>query len=121
MERLERRLKIHLPNTIYHVIIRGNDRQEIFFSQEYHERFIKILDDASEKFDHRILTYCLMTNHIHLVVAIHKTKLSEVMQNINYRYARWVNKKRSRIGHLFQGRYRAIQVEDEMYLINLCK
>lgn len=121
MESTARLPRIHMPNTIHHVMIRGNNRQRIFYGDKYFERFFEILKQSTEKFDHKILACCLMGNHAHLVIHIHEIPLSSVMQNINYRYARWVNRKLKRIGHLFQGRYRSINVNDEIYLINLCR
>jgi len=121
MERTGRIPRIHKPNTIHHVMIRGNNRQRIFFDHEYYEDFLKIVRESTEKLDHKIITYCLMSNHAHFVIQINKSSLSLVMKNINYRYARLVNYRQSRIGHLFQGRYRSIEVKDERYLVNLCR
>ncbi len=120
MNRTGRLPRIHIPNTIHHVMIRGNNRQKIFFNEECFLFFLKIIEESAEKYDHKILSYCLMTNHVHLIVHIHQDSLSIVMKNINFRYARWFNHQYSRIGHLFQGRYRSIAVDDEKYLINLC-
>jgi hypothetical protein len=62
-----------------------------------------------------------MSNHVHLLIHINTSSLSLVMKNINYRYARWMNRKENRIGHLFQGRYRSLEVSNDMYLVNLCR
>lgn len=121
MERTGRTPRIHTPNTIHHVMIRGNNRQRVFFEKKYFEEFLEIVKQSTEKFDHKIIAYCLMSNHAHVVIHIHQSSLSSVMQNINYRYARLVNYKQTRIGHLFQGRYRSIEVKDERYLVNLCR
>ncbi len=121
MERTGRLRHIHTPNTIHHVMMRGNNRQRIFFGADYFNRFLEIIDESTKKFDHKILAYCLMTNHIHLIVHIKESPLPTVMQNINFRYARWTNKKLQYIGHLFQARYRSLPVKNEEYLINLCR
>ena len=121
MQRTGRHPRIHIRNTIHHVMIRGNNRQQIFFNENYFNHFLKILEESTIKFDHDILAFCLMSNHAHLLIHIHDDKLSDIMKNINYRYARWVNHKQKRIGHLFQGRFRSIQVGNEIYLINLCR
>lgn len=120
MNRSGRRLKMHLPNTIHHVMMRGNNRQNIFFGREYYEHFLQLLSEASKKYDHKILFFCLMTNHVHIVVRIHNATLSEIIKNISYRYVRWTHEKLNRIGHLFQGRYLSKEVKDERYLIRLC-
>lgn len=116
-----RQPRIHTPNTIHHVMVRGNNRQRIFYGEDFFFHFLKIINESVAKLDYKILAYCLMTNHVHLIIRVNNSPLSDVMQNINFRYARWANKKQNRIGHLFQGRYRSIEVKDEMYLINLCR
>ena len=121
MEKTGRRLRIHRPNTMHHVMVRGNNRQNIFFDKYYFNYFLDVLATSTKKYDHKILAYCLMSNHIHLIIHIYEIPLSIVMQNINYRYARWTNHRRGHIGHLFQGRYRSIDVHDQAYLINLCQ
>jgi putative transposase len=121
MDRTGRQPRIHISNSIHHVMIRGNNRQRIFFADEDFRRFLTIVSESAEKFDHKIIAYCLMHNHAHLLVHIYDAPLSTVMQKINFRYARWLNHKEKRIGHLFQGRYRSIEVGDEDYLVNLCR
>ena len=121
MKRTGRHPRIHIPNSIHHVMIRGNNRQCVFFNDDYFNCFLKIVMESAKKFDHKILAFCLMSNHAHLLIHIHKDTLANIMKNINYRYARWLNHKQHRIGHLFQGRYRSIAVNNETYLINLCR
>ena len=121
MDRTGRRPRIHTPNTIHHVMVRGNNRQNVFYGATYYSHFLEILAKCSEQFDHKIIAYCLMSNHIHLLIHINESPLSLVMKNINHRYARWCNHKQNRIGHLFQGRFRSIEVKDNHYLVNLCR
>lgn len=102
-------------------MIRGNNRQRIFFADEDFHRFLQIMSESTKKFDHKIMAYCLMSNHAHFLIHIYNSPLSAVMQKINFRYARWLNYKEKRIGHLLQGRYRSLDVHDEDYLINLCR
>ncbi|OGT49153.1 MAG: hypothetical protein A3E82_09385 [Gammaproteobacteria bacterium RIFCSPHIGHO2_12_FULL_38_11] len=102
-------------------MIRGNNRQQIFYGDEYFSYFILLLKESTEKFDHKILGFCLMTNHAHMIIHIHDSSLSMIMKNINFRYARWLNQRRKRIGHLFQGRFRSLHVDNEEYLIYLCR
>jgi len=71
------------------------------------------------RFGHQIHGYCWMSNHIHLAVQVVEVPLSRIMQNLAFRYTRWVNKRQGRVGHLFQGRYKAILVEAESYLLGL--
>ena len=95
----------HAPNTIHHIMMRGNNRQNIFFNEEYFKHLLNILQESTQKFDHKILAYCFMTNHIHLVIYIAETNLSSIMWHINFRYVFWANRKNNRIGHLFQCLY----------------
>jgi REP element-mobilizing transposase RayT len=121
MDKTGRKHRIHTPNTIHHVMIRGNNRQRIFYGDDHFYYFLELLQQSAKKFDHKIIAYCLMTNHVHLLIHIHESPLSLIMKNINFRYARWLNLKLKRIGHLFQGRYRSLEVNDDDYLINLCR
>lgn len=107
--------------SIHHIMIRGNNRQQIFFSRDYFDHFLEILTAAIGKYKYKVVVYCLMTNHVHLVLHGLESLLPDVMQNICYRYARWVNTQLGRVGHLFQGRYRSILVQDDSYLLNLCR
>lgn len=121
MNRTGRLPRIHVSNTFHHVMIRGNNKQKIFTTTDCFNYFLLLVSESSDKFDHKIICYCLMSNHAHLLIYINNDSLSNIMQNINNRYAKWFNKKYNRIGHLFQGRYRSIAVNDDIYLINLCR
>ena len=72
-----------------------------------------------ERFGHRIHGFCCMSNHFHLAVQAAEEPLSRIMQNLAFRYTRWANKKQSRTGHLFQGRYKALLVDADSYLLEL--
>ena len=80
-----------------------------------------ILQYAVEKFDCRIHGFCCMTNHIHLVIQTGEISLSRIMQNISIRYTKWINFTRSRTGHLFQGRYKALLLDADEYLLELIR
>ena len=121
MQRTGRQPKVHVPNSVYHVMMRGNNRQNIFYGEAYYHYFLKLFSDSAKKFDHKVLAYCLMTNRVHLMLHIKESPLSAIMQNVNFRYARWTNHHRKRVGHLFQARYAAIEVSNESYLIHLCR
>ena len=122
MQRTGKQPRVHVPNnSVYHVMMRGNNRQNIFYVEAYYHYFLKLLSDIAKKFDHKVLAYCLMTNHVHLMLHIKESSLSAIMQNVNFRYARWTNHHRKRIGHLFQACYAAIEVSNESYLIHLCR
>ncbi len=111
----------HFPGAIFHAIIRGNNRQNIFFSTEDRHHFYRLLEEGSSRFKYKIHAFCLMTNHVHLLLEVTEVPLAKVMQNLTFRYAQHVNKKLNRVGHLFQGRYKAIFVQNQNYLLELCR
>lgn len=83
--------------------------------------FCSLLNEGVNRFDYRIHGFCFMTNHIHLALQIGNITLSKVMQNLSFRFAQYINRKNDRSGHLFQGRYKAILVDTENYLLDLIK
>jgi len=77
------------------------------------------VQEGLERYGHRVLAFCLMTNHIHLAIQVADVPLSRIMQNLTFRYTRWFNWRSKRSGHLFQGRYKAILVDADSYLLEL--
>ena len=116
---MARKQRIHFPGALYHVILRGNAKQDVFFEDCDRFRFYLLLQEGVEKFGYRIHAYCLMTNHIHLAVQAGETPLSRIMQNLSLRYTTWINRRMNRTGHLFQGRYKAVLVDADSYLLEL--
>ncbi len=102
---MARSLRIEYPGAFYHVINRGNAGDAIFESGRDHERFLECLETAGERFDLCIHTYCLMTNHYHLLVETPRANLSQTVKWINVSYATYFNRKRRRQGHVFQKSY----------------
>jgi putative transposase len=96
---MARRLRLHLPSTVYHVMLRGNDGQSIFFSDEDKSRMCLLMQEGVERFDHHIYSFCFMTNHIHLAIQVGQISISRIIQNLAFRYTRYINKKYKRIGH----------------------
>ena len=118
---MARALRIEYPGAFYHVMHRGNAGSDIFKSQRDHERFLGYLGKAVERYELRIHTYCLMTNHYHLMIETPQANLSQATKWINVSYAAYFNRKRRRSGHLFQGRYKAILVDADEYLKHLSR
>lgn len=116
---MPRKPRIHNPGAVYHVILRGNAKQDIFFDPEDRRRFLVLLHDGMERYGFRLHGYCLMTNHLHLAIQVGEISLSRIMQNLSLRYTKWINWRQDRIGHLFHGRYKAIMVEADNYLAQL--
>ena len=118
---MARKPRIHYPGALYHVIIRGNARQDIFFDKKDRYRFYLFVQEGVERFGHRVLAFCLMTNHVHIAIQVGDVPLSRIMQNLTFRYTRWVNWRLNRSGHLFQGRYKAIICDRDKYLLALVR
>jgi REP element-mobilizing transposase RayT len=116
-----RPLRIEFPGALYHVISRGNDRKRIFLSRADCEAFLELLQESHER--HGILIHCyvLMGNHYHLVLETPRGNLVKVMHGINGGYTRYFNRCHKRVGHLFQGRYHAVLVEKDAYLMELSR
>ena len=118
---MARKPRLHFPGAVYHVMLRGNAGDPIFFEDGDRYRFYLILQYAVETFRCRIHAFCLMNNHVHLVLQVEDVPLSRVMQNISQRYTKWINRMRSRTGHVFQGRYKALLVDADSYLLELVR
>jgi putative transposase len=108
--------RLELSGALYHVTARGNERQAIFRDDEDREEYLARLARLREKFRFRLLAYCLMTNHLHLAVRRGPEPLSRIMANLQSTYAGWFNRRHGRVGHLFQGRYKAFVVQEDRYL-----
>ncbi len=111
--------RIEYSGAIYHIMSRGVGKGEIFHNNDDYIRFLSYLEKAVEKFRIEIFAFVLMTNHYHLLLRTTEPNISKVIQWIQTSYSIFYNLKHRRSGHLFQGRFKAILVEDESYWINL--
>lgn len=102
-------------------MVRGNGGQGIFADDNDRRRLCDLLADGVERFDHRIHAYCFMGNHVHLVIEVGDVSLSRVVQNFAFRYTRSFNWRAKRTGHLFQGRFRSLEVDRDSYLLELVR
>ncbi|WP_201265637.1 transposase, partial [Mariprofundus sp. EBB-1] len=75
--------------------------------------FLLLLQEGIVRYGHRVHAFCLMTNHIHLLIQVDQSPLSRIIQNLSFRYTRYINRKKQETGHLFQGRYKAILVDED--------
>ncbi len=112
---------MHFAGALYHVMCRGNQGQSIFRDDRDRQRYVELLKESRQRFGYRLYAYVLMGNHVHQLIEIGQTPLSKVMQNILFRYTRYWNARYRKIGHLFQGRYKAILCEKESYLLELIR
>jgi putative transposase len=118
---MARKPRVHYPGALYHVTLRGNAGQTIFFDDRDRARFYLLLQEGTERFRHRIHAFCLMSNHVHLAIQVADLPLSRIIQNLSFRYTKWVDWRQSRSGHLFQGRYKAVLVDADPYLLELAR
>jgi putative transposase len=113
--------RIEYEGAVYHVTARGNDRRPIFQDDADRERFLHVLGESVERFEVRLYLFCLMTNHIHLVVETPRANLGQFMHRIETAYTVYFNRRHSRSGHLMQGRYGAKLVERDAYMLRLSR
>ncbi|MCP4307705.1 MAG: transposase [bacterium] len=118
---MARKPRLHVPGGLYHVMLGGNGGQDVFYDEEDRYHLYLLIQQGVERYGHRIHAFCCMTNHIHLAIQVAEDPLSGIMQNLSFRYTRWINKKQARTGHLFQGRYKAILVDAHTYLLELVR
>ena len=118
---MARKPRIEFEGALYHVIARGNQRQDIFRSTEDYVRYLKILGDYKNRYDYALYCYVLMGNHVHLLIETREVVLSKILQGINQSYTMYFNRKYNTVGHLFQGRYKAILCDRDSYLLSLVK
>jgi REP element-mobilizing transposase RayT len=109
--------RIEVPDGIYHVTSRGNNREPLFWSNVDRATFMVILARVAMLFDWRLWAWCLMTNHYHLVVQIRETGLSKGMQRLNTGYSRSTNVRHARQRHLFQNRFASRLIEVDSHLL----
>src|SRR6267142_1824255 len=118
---MARPLRLEFSGAIYHLTGRGKARQKVFFTDADRELFLNTLAGVVTRYHWICHAYCLMENHYHLLVETPKANLAIGMRQLNGIYTQAFNRRHRRVGHLFQGRYKAIVVEKEAYLLELCR
>jgi putative transposase len=118
---MARPLRIEFDGALYHVTSRGDRREDIFEDDEDRRRFLNLLAEVAERFNWRCHAYCLMTNHYHLIVETPEGNLSRGMRHLNGVYTQASNRRHRRTGHVFQGRFKAILVDRDSYLLELAR
>ena len=118
---MARRHRFHSPTSTYHIMLRGNDGQPIFFSEADRSRMCLLLQEGMERFGHRIEAFCFMSNHIHLAIQVADISISRIIHHLAFRYTRYINRLYKRMGHLFQGRFKSILIDDVIYLKELIR
>src|SRR5712692_3372356 len=107
--------RLEFAGAVYHVVVRGNERRAIFRDDGDRERYLSRPAHYREKFGFRLLAFCLMDNHVHLAIGTGEKPLSRIMAGLQSSYTQSFNRRHRRVGHLFQGRYKAFLVEEDRY------
>jgi len=118
---MARPLRIEYPEAVYHITSRGNGRNKIFKGDEDREVFLSNLGAVVTRYNWLCHAYCLMDNHYHLMVETPDANLSMGMRQLNGLYTQKYNRRHHKTGHLFEGRFKAILVEKDNYLLELCR
>ncbi len=118
---MARPLRIEYPGALYHVTSRGDRQQALFEDDEDREMFLRTLAEVVERFNWLCHAYCLMTNHYHLLVETPDGNLSKGMRHLNGVYTQATNRRHTRVGHLFQGRFKGVLVDKDSYLLELTR
>lgn len=114
-------LRSYSNSKIYHIILKGIDDQDIFYEDQDRRVFLKKLELTKTEYDNQIYAYCLMDNHVHMVIKIEKEFLSKAIQTLMIRYVQYFNKKYKRIGTLVQSRFKSKNVENQRYFLEVCR
>lgn len=118
---MARPLRIELAGGLYHITARGNQREAIYLDDGDRRRWLDLLGEVCDRFRWRCHAYCQMTNHYHFVVETPEGNLARGMRQLNGVYTQFINRTYRRVGHVFQGRYKAILVEKDSYLLELSR
>ena len=118
---MTRPLRIEFKGAVYHITSRGNARQAIFLDEKDFADFLGVLCSVVKRYHFILHAYCLMNNHYHLLIETPYGNLSRGMRQLNGLYTQRFNQRHQRVGHLLQGRYRAILVDKDNYLLELCR
>jgi putative transposase len=108
-----------MESAYYHIMARGNQKQQVFLEEGDFEKYLALLKHYKRKYKFKLYAWCLMPNHVHLVLEINNTaQLAKIMQGISLAYVRWFNKKYGKVGHLWQGRYKSLAMQKNEYVLD---
>lgn len=113
------RPRVLIENSVYHIIMRGNQKQTVFQQNEDYHHFLYLLRKYKNRYDAKLYAYCLMKNHIHLVLEPYsKATLHKLIHDLSLSYVKWYNHKYNKCGHLWQGRFKSFILQKDQYLLN---
>jgi len=109
----------NLDTSFFHIIVQGINKEYIFYKEDYIKKYIKLLFDNSKKYEIRIVAYCIMNNHAHMLLYTESIEdMSGYMKSVNTSYAKYYNRNENRVGIVFRNRYKSEPIFDEEYLLN---
>ena len=118
---MARPLRIEFSGALYHLTARGNAQADIYSDNSDRQQFLSLLHHTVNRYDWYCHAYCLMDNHYHLLVETQSPSLSKGMKFLNGTYTQYYNRHHHRVGHVFQGRFKAILIQKESYLLELAR
>jgi REP element-mobilizing transposase RayT len=118
---MPRKNRVHVAGGLYHVILRGNNRQQIFVDNRARARFLDLLSEGVPRFGYKVHAFCLMSNHVHLALQAGDEPIAKAVQNVGFRHAQRTHWASGSSGHIFQGRYKAILAGDTAYVLELVR
>ncbi|OGO81997.1 MAG: hypothetical protein A2Y18_01390 [Clostridiales bacterium GWD2_32_19] len=118
---MARKQRIHYRAALYHVMARGNNGEYIIKDEQDKKHYIDIVKKYKERYQFKLYAYCLMDNHIHMLIEVSEVPLAKIMQGIQQVYTQHYNKKYKRTGHVFQQRYKAVVCNKDGYMLHLVK
>jgi REP element-mobilizing transposase RayT len=118
---MARPLRIEYPGAVYHLTSRGNEGRAIFTGDQDREGFLDLLHRVNRRYHWLCHAYCLMENHYHLLIETPEGNLSLGMRQLNGVYTQTFNRRHDRVGHLFQGRYKAVLIQKDSHLVEACR
>ncbi|MBI3066758.1 MAG: transposase [Deltaproteobacteria bacterium] len=118
---MARKPRVEFDGAFYHVIVRGNQRQRTFQDDRDRAAYLQRIEHYRQRYGFRLYAYVLMSNHVHLLLETKSVALSKIMQGIQASYTQSYNRRHRKVGHLFQGRYKAILCDRNAYLLELVR
>jgi len=118
---MARPLRLEFAGALYHVTSRGDRREDIYLDDDDRAAWLAVIGDVCARFNWIVHAYCQMTNHYHLLVETVDGNLSKGMRQLNGVYTQRFNRRHGMVGHLFQGRYKAILIQKDTYLLELTR
>lgn len=119
--KMARSPRIHSYSKVYHVMIRGINRQTIFYDKYDYIQFIKFIYETIIISEFELYAYCLMSNHVHMLIKADNEPIELLMKRLELKFVYWYNEKYNRTGHLFESRYKSEPVDDEKYFLTVLR